>query len=139
MPLWATPPAVEALVADLDCVSDWEAAWVPSASEALDEPGWMSEERGEDFNSPGWLGVSVEAFWGTDEDMWVSAFRLVFVFVPLVCDAAPASFDARERGVVEEVVFVVHPAFFGWEDLAEEKKEQETETERDRDRKLICL
>lgn len=51
--------------------------------------------------------------------------------VPSVC--AKASLDPRERGVeveveVEmEVFFAVDPVFFGWEDLAEEKREKEKE------------
>lgn len=52
-----------------------------------------------------------------------SDFRAVLASVAPVCAAEPESLDARERGVVEEagVVFVVHPVFFGWEDLAEPK------------------
>lgn len=62
-----------------------------------------------------------------EEDLGVSDFWLVFASVPPVCAAAPASLDARERRVEAEagVVFVVHPVFFGWEDLAEEKQEEE--------------
>lgn len=53
--------------------------------------------------------------------MGVSDFRLVFASVPLVCSAAAASLDARERGVEVEagLVFDVPPVFFGCEDLAE--------------------
>lgn len=59
--------------------------------------------------------------------MGVSDFRLVLASVPPVCAAAPTSLDARERGVEVDagVVFVVHPVFFGLEDLAEDKQEQE--------------
>lgn len=54
----------------------------------------MSEERGEDFNSPGWHGVSAGAFWGTWEEMGVFDFRLLLASVPSVC--AAESLDARE-------------------------------------------
>lgn len=59
----------------------------------------------------------------------MSDFRLVLASVPPVCAAAPESLDARARGVEVEagVVFVVHPVFFGWEDLAEEKQDKEQE------------
>lgn len=85
----------------------------------------MSEERGEDFKSPGGLRVSAEAFWSTDDEVGVSDFRLAFASVLSFCAAEPVSFDARERGVEVVVLFVVHPVFFGWEDLAEEDRKSD--------------
>lgn len=124
-PFWVSSPAAGVLGAD------WEVAWVPSASlpEALDEAGLVSEERGKDFKSPGWLGVSVETFWVTKEDVGASDFRLVVVSFPFDCAASLERGRGVEVEVGVEVFFVVPPVFFGWEVLAEEKQKQEKKWE----------
>lgn len=87
--LWVSSPAAEALGTDLGSRPGWEEARVPSVS--FDEADLVSE----DFNSPGWLGVSPEAFSGTEE-VGVSVFRLVLASVPPLCAAPPASLATRE-------------------------------------------
>lgn len=56
----------------------------------------------------------------------MSDFRLVLVSVALFRAALRASLAERVGRVEVEVgagrVFVVHPVFFGWDDLAEEKQ-----------------
>lgn len=126
--------AAEPLGTDMGSWLCWEAAWVTSASlaEALGDRSSVFGELWEDFESLGWLGVSaaaLEALWG-NEEAWESDFRLGFASFPLLCAAAaPASLDTLDRVVAVEVgmVFVVHPVFFGWEDLAEETQKDGNE------------
>lgn len=59
-PLLVSSPAAEALGTDLGSRPGLEAARVPSVS--FDETDLVPEERGEGFNSPGWLEVPEEAF-----------------------------------------------------------------------------
>lgn len=111
--LWVSPLATETFEQD----SSPEAPWSPSLSfNEVDIP-W--DKRGEDLRSAGWPEVSdvfcaAAAVGGSDFLLVLASFLLFWA------KASAAFFVPREWRVEEdEVFFVVHPVFFGWEDLAE--------------------
>lgn len=115
--LWVSPLGTETFEQE----SSPEAPWSPSLSfNEVDIP-W--DKQGEDLRSAGCPEVS-DVFCGAAA-VGGSDFLLVLAsFLLFWATASAAFFVPREWRVEEdEVFFVVHPVFFGWEDLAEEDQE----------------